>query len=447
MKHKWIKFAIGVIILLLAVTGTVAAAGFSGYKKIEEKVNLVQPVHKEEIKVMTNENIPEETVSKLKEKWTVALFGIDSRDMEDIDSSNSDVIILASVNNSTGEIKLASVYRDTCLKTGKNRYKKVNEAYGIGGPKKAVEVLNENLDLQIDDYVAVNWAAVATAINMLGGVDIDITEKEFKYVNAYITETVNSTGIPSVHLEAPGPNHLDGVQAVAYSRLRYTDNDFKRTERQRLVISLMLEKAKKSDMNTLNGIMNTVFPMIASSVDMSDVISLAKGILKYHLSETTGFPFEHTEKRVEGMDYVFPKDLTKNVSELHKFLYGTEGYEPSEAVRKISETVKNKSYQTDEPKHKKEETYEETVPETETETEPESVEETMEETIEETIEETRPEEYGPGFVTHQTEPETEAKDDINYGPGYASESAAAETEAEAENTVETSPIIEAGHAL
>lgn len=236
MKRKWIKYFVLLTALILMTFGSVVTAGYSGYKKIEKKVELVQPIQKEEIQIMTNENIPEEVVSTLKEKWTVALFGIDSRDMTEMDSSNSDVIILASVNNSTGEIKLASVYRDTCLKTGKNRYKKVNEAYGIGGPKKAIEVLNENLDLQIDDYVAVNWAAVATAINMLGGVDIEITDREFKYINAYITETVNSTGIPSVHLESAGPNHLDGVQAVAYSRIRYSDNDFKRTERQRLVL-------------------------------------------------------------------------------------------------------------------------------------------------------------------------------------------------------------------
>lgn len=426
MRHKILKILVFIFIIIFVLA---LAIGSYGYKKVDDTVNLMQTIDKEEVKKMTNPNISEEVKTTLKDNWTVALFGIDSRDDEDLSSSNSDVIIIASVNNKTGDIKLASVYRDTCLKTGNNKYRKVNEAYSSGGPKKAVEVLNENFDLQIDDYVAVNWSAVANAINILGGVDIELTDKELFYINGYITETVNSTGIGSVQLKHSGFNHLDGIQAVAYCRIRYTDNDFKRTERQRLVLSLLLEKAKKTDWATINNVIVTVFPKISSSIDTNDAIYLGRNILKYNLKDTTGFPFEHKEKRVDKLDYVFPESLETNVSELHKFLYNVENYEPSKQVKIISNSIKNKengNLQTKTEYHETKSEIKETqaVKETLQETEEyKNIEETTsEETIEETsemketeetmenidiIEETKPEHYGPGYVN------TEESEELN----------------------------------
>ena len=128
----------------------------------------------------------------------------------------SDVIIICNINQETGEIKLVSLFRDTYLNVDdKNGYNKINQAYFRGGPKQAVEALNRNLDLEIDDYATFNWKAVADAINILGGVDVELSKAEFYYINAYITETVNSTGVGSYQLKSAGPNHLDGIQAVA----------------------------------------------------------------------------------------------------------------------------------------------------------------------------------------------------------------------------------------
>lgn len=174
--------------------------------------------------------------------WTVAVFGVDSRD-GNTKKALADVQMVCTLDRETGEIRLASVFRDTYLKIdSKGTYHKINEAYFKGGQKQAVDALEENLDLKIDDYAAFNWKAVAEAINVLGGIDLEITPAEFKYINGFITETVNSTGIGSTQLKQAGANHLDGVQAVAYSRLRLMDTDFQRTERQRKVIALALEK-------------------------------------------------------------------------------------------------------------------------------------------------------------------------------------------------------------
>lgn len=269
--------------------------------------------------------------------WNVAVFGVDSRD-GNTKNALADVQMIASINRSTGEIRLVSVYRDTYLKiNSEGTYHKINEAYFKGGHKQAVNALEENLDLEIDDYATFNWKAVAEAINILGGVDLEITPSEFEYINGFITETVNSTGIGSVQLTQAGMNHLDGVQAVAYCRLRLMDTDFQRTERQRKVVMLALEKAKQADVSTLSSLAAYLIPEISTSVGVNDVLPLVKDINKYHIGETGGFPFSRQSMRIGKMDCVVPTTLESNVVLLHQFLYGEEtSYSPSSAVRKIS---------------------------------------------------------------------------------------------------------------
>lgn len=276
--------------------------------------------------------------------WNIAVFGVDSRD-GNTKNALADVQVICSINQETGDIKLVSVYRDTYLKIdSKGTYHKINEAYFKGGHKQAVSALEENLDLKIDDYATFNWKAVAQAINVLGGIDIDITQPEFKYINAFITETVNSTGIGSTQLASAGPNHLDGVQAVAYCRLRLMDTDFQRTERQRKVISLALEKAKQADLATRTNLVKAILPQISTSVGIDDVLPLAKNISKYHIGETAGFPFAQKTKKMGKMDCVIPVTLESNVVTLHQFLYGEDAlYSPSSAVKKISDHIAEES--------------------------------------------------------------------------------------------------------
>ena len=272
--------------------------------------------------------------------WNIAVFGVDSRDGKLGKGALADVDIICSINRETGEMKLVSVFRDSYLRIDKEgTYHKLNEAYFKGGPDQAIETLNSNLDLDIDDYVTFNWKAVADTINILGGIDLEITDSEFQYINSFITETVESTGVASFHLEHAGMNHLDGVQAVAYARLRLMDTDFNRTARQRKVISLTMEKAKKADFAVLNNILVNVFPQVSTSVGFDDLIPLAKNIKKYHIGETSGFPFAHQEKKINKRDCVIPVTLESNVIQLHEFLYGETGYQPSSTVKKISAKI------------------------------------------------------------------------------------------------------------
>lgn len=272
--------------------------------------------------------------------WTIAVFGVDSRDGNTGKGALSDVEMLCSIHKKTGEIRLLSVFRDTYLRIDqKEDFDKINEAYFLGGPEQAINALEDNLDLQIDDYATFNWKAVVDAINVLGGVDIDITDKEFAYINSFITETVNSTGVGSYQLEHSGMNHLDGVQAVAYARLRLMDTDFNRTERQRKVLGQAMEKAKNSDLKTLTTLIGTVYPQIKTSVGVDNLAGMAKNAKKYYISQTSGFPFSHQEIKTEKKACVVPTTLESNVVQLHSFLYNTENYVPSENLKSISSHI------------------------------------------------------------------------------------------------------------
>ncbi|MGL5437602.1 MAG: LCP family protein [Lachnospiraceae bacterium] len=268
--------------------------------------------------------------------WTVAVFGVDSRDGNVKKDTHADVIMICSIDKKTGEIRLVSVFRDSYMNVGDDNYRKINEAYFYGGYSQAITALEDNLDIQIDDYATFNWKAVASAIDVLGGVDLEITDSEFAYINSFITETVNETGIGSVHLTHSGMNHLDGVQAVAYSRLRLMDTDFKRTERQRKVLGLAMDKAKASDFATLRTLVGAVFPEISTSIGVDDVLTIAKNAKKYYIGQTSGFPFSHSEAYIGKLSYVIPTTLESNVILLHEFLYDTTGYKPSARTRSIS---------------------------------------------------------------------------------------------------------------
>lgn len=276
--------------------------------------------------------------------WTFAVFGVDSRDNSTGKGNQADVIMIVNINRETGEIKLVSVFRDTYLNISeKNTYNKINAAYAQGGPEQAMMALNKNLDLSITQYATFNWKAVATAINILDGVDIEISKSEFYYINAFITETVKGTGIGSTQLTHAGMNHLDGVQAVAYGRLRLMDTDYARTERQRLVVEKAFEKAKDADIATLNSLVGNMFALCSTNINEMDVLKMAGNINKYHLGETMGFPAARGEQKIKiGNSYgdcVIPQTLESNVISLHEFLYGSEAYTPSSTVKSISNKI------------------------------------------------------------------------------------------------------------
>lgn len=273
----------------------------------------------------------------------IALFGLDSRDGELEGGVQSDCMMIASINNKTNEIKLVSVYRDTLLKVSQEKYGKANSAYNIGGPKEAIALMNRNLDMDIEKYISVNFNALADVVDALGGIEVDMTDEEVYWTNGYCTETSKVVGRKTTELSGAGVHKLDGVQAVSYARIRYTEGmDFKRTQRQRIVLEKIAEKAQKANIITLNNIVNKVMPQISTNLTTSNMLGLAAHAADYKLGEMSGFPFEVTTcdnvKSHKG-SYVTAIGLEKNVSELHEFLFGEKAYQPSDTVQEISNEV------------------------------------------------------------------------------------------------------------
>lgn len=338
-----VMFALEIIVLVVLMGGLFV------YAKLG-KLNH-ETINEEELDV--NESVTENQV--MKGYTTIALVGIDSRDDKLKSDWNSDTMIIASINNDTKKVKLVSVYRDTylCLgedEDGNNSYGLANSAYCTGGAKKMINMLNKNLDMNISDFVTVNFQAVAETVELLGGIDVEMKKEEVVHLNNYCVETSEVTGMDYTPLEEiEGVQHLNGVQAVAYARIRKTSgNDFRRAARQREVIYKIVEKAKNSSIATLNTVLDKIFPMIYTSLTEKEILSMGMNMLSYDIEDQTGFPFDHlygdtVKEAMDGVDCVLPITLESNVIKLHEFLYPEDSYVPSNEVKTYSQEISDKS--------------------------------------------------------------------------------------------------------
>lgn len=300
-------------------------------------------------KDFTTNQLSDISLEKMSGYQTIALAGVDSRS-GDFNGTNSDTMMIANIDHDNKKIKLVSLYRDTYLNIGTDNYGRANSAYLLGGAKQMLNMMNQNLDLNLSQYIIADFKAVTEVIDLLGGIDIKMDNQELDLMNGYCVETSEVTGKKYTPLEANESNvyHLNGVQAVSYARIRYTaGNDFRRTARQRYVMEEVFQKAKKADMITLNSIADTVLPMISTNISKVDLLKLGLSALSYEIEDETGFPFKHLEgeqvKNTLGLDCVVPVTLEENVIELHNFLYNDENYVPSETVKKYSQEISERS--------------------------------------------------------------------------------------------------------
>lgn len=331
-QKKIILVAVEILALLLLAVVLFVVVKMS---KIEKDTSFSA----EDIEV--NEGLSEESKEIMENYTTIALFGLDNRSNGNLSKGNSDVIMIASINNNTHEVKLVSVYRDSYLDIGNNTYRKCNAAYANGGPEQAISMLNTNLDLNITDYVTVDFNAVVECVDLLGGVEVTVTDEEAILMYGYMDEINKLTKHNSEYLPGAGTYNMDGVQACAFARIRYTaGDDYKRAERQRTVIAAMVQKAQHSDLKTINSLIDEVFGDIKTSYTNTDLIALAAQVFNYKLGETTGFPYEKNTVTLGSKgSVVVPCDLVSNVTQLHVFLYDDEGYQPTDTVKSNSEKI------------------------------------------------------------------------------------------------------------
>ncbi len=335
-KRKGLKiFGIVVLTLVIIIAGVLGGA----YWYIADKFGKMQQVaiNEEELNIDTQ---VEENLSGYR---NIALFGVDSRDDNLGRGNRSDCIIIASINNKTKEIKLLSVYRDTYVQIEGHGLDKITHAYSYGEAPLALSTLNTNLDLNIKEFVTVNFDLVAEAVNLLGGVDINIEQSEIQYINEYIDSTSSSTGIASKHITKTGMQTLDGVQAVAYSRIRYTaGGDYKRTERMRDVLTAMLQKIKTKSIGEINNFLDVILPKVYTNIEANDIIALIPDMMNFKVTDSIGWPYE-TKGITLSAWYGVPVTLEENVTRLHEELFGEENYTPTATVQEISDSIIKKT--------------------------------------------------------------------------------------------------------
>lgn len=335
-KGKVLKI---ILIILLFIIVIIAAVFAGGYWYVNDKLGKMQQV---EIKD-EDLNIDEKVEENLTGYRNIAIFGVDSRSSNLGKGNRSDCIIIASINNQTKEVKLASIYRDTYVQIQGHGLDKINHAYSYGEAPLALGTLNTNLDLNIKEFVTVNFDSVAEAVDQLGGIKMTITDAEVKYINSYIDETSRVTGKTANNITSAGTYNLNGVQAVSYGRIRYTEGgDYKRTERMRDVIEAMLKKLQTKSIGEINSMLDSVLPKIYTNIDTGSIISEIPSIAKYKITDSIGWPYK-TRGKTMTLWYGIPITLESNVVQLHQELFGEENYEASDKVKSISTQIVNKT--------------------------------------------------------------------------------------------------------
>lgn len=323
-----------VILLVFLIMSVIFVGTLFGY--IYSKWSKVQYYKLEHIEI--NEGVAEQ----LKGYRNIAVFGVDTRS-NSYSNTRSDIIMIISLNQDTNKVKVASVYRDTYVYIDGHGYDKINHAYAYGGPELAVNTLNKNLDLNIQEFVTVNFNAVIDIVDSIGGLDIEVTAEEVGYMNKYIQDINKELGRNDSPVSGSGTKHLTGAQALAYSRVRYTSGgDFKRAERSRIVLNKTFEKAKHLSVGQLNKLSDILLPKICTNITASDIIGMIPNLGGIKMNEGEGWPYK-TQFYNNGVSYVAPVTLETNVKMLHENLFGNSNYEVSSKVKEYSEGIIKKT--------------------------------------------------------------------------------------------------------
>ncbi len=320
--------------------------------KVPTKVTQVVEVTNEEQEVIGTSVEEIEVETNLTGYRNILVVGLDARSQYSFDDGvQSDVMIIVSINNATGDIKMVSILRDCIMRQESGKaYDKANAQFCTSGISDTVSMVNRNLGLDIDEYVIVNWYGVATCINQLGGVELTIPNSTIlSYFNGYLTAVNENTGIWAPQLSAPGTYNMSGTQAVAFCRIRYGGyNDPGRTANQREVITKMLDKAKgmakSGDLTGLINVAQTGLSNVKTNLSLPEVIYTAAEIGDYNIVGSAQFPLNYNSGKYLGnypgkyavLDPIVATDFNQEVKTLHQFLFGDDNYQTSQFIQEIS---------------------------------------------------------------------------------------------------------------
>lgn len=358
MRRRKIIFGIEITVLLIlsGILFVYAWINRSMDKMNQDTLDSSQIQINSEVKANTD-------LSQMSGTQVIALVGVDARGVEGselAESMNSDTIILCCIDHDKQEIRMVSIMRDTWMNMAKYtdeyyEFDKANSAYNRGGPESMLSMLNTNLDFALTDYVTVNFKALADAIDVLGGLDIEMTNAECVHANNYNREVSEAQGVEYEAIpydEDLGDDysevrHVSGALATSYARIRYGGgDDAKRTSRQRIVINLMIQKLKQNP-TKIPEILDKVMGNVSTSLTKNEILELGMHAVTYTMGTSYAYPFQlcYGENVVNalGEDVVIPVTLEFNVRELHEYLYPGLSYEPSAAVTEYSDYIARKS--------------------------------------------------------------------------------------------------------
>ena len=358
MRRRKIIFGIEITVLLIlsGILFVYAWINRSMDKMNQDTLDSSQIQINSEVKANTD-------LSQMSGTQVIALVGVDARGVEGselAESMNSDTIILCCIDHDKQEIRMVSIMRDTWMNMAKYtdeyyEFDKANSAYNRGGPERMLSMLNTNLDFALTDYVTVNFKALADAIDVLGGLDIEMTNAECVHANNYNREVSEAQGVEYEAIpydEDLGDDysevrHVSGALATSYARIRYGGgDDAKRTSRQRIVINLMVQKLKQNP-TKIPEILDKVMGNVSTSLTKNEILELGMHAVTYTMGTSYAYPFQlcYGENVVNalGEDVVIPVTLEFNVRELHEYLYPGLSYEPSAAVTEYSDYIARKS--------------------------------------------------------------------------------------------------------
>ena len=314
--------AFGIAVLVLLIILAIIVGGTFWF--ISSKLGKIQQVDLNEDDL----SVSSEAAENLSNFRNIAIFGIDSREDTYSKGNRSDCIIIASINNTTKEVKLISVYRDTYVQIEGHGLDKITHAYSYGEAPLAIKTLNTNLDLNITEFVTVNFDAVKDIIDNIGGISMNITSEEVSH-------------IPGI--SKAGTYNLTGEQALAYARIRHaTGGDYKRTERMRDVLTAVANKVKTFNISQLNQFVDFVLPKIYTNITAADIFSLMPSATSFKITDSIGWPYE-TKGITLDRWYGVPITLESNVTRLHQEVFGESDYTPSDTVKQISNSIVQKT--------------------------------------------------------------------------------------------------------
>lgn len=280
---------------------------------------------------MTYKEIESVADEKVQENGVINILLIGNDSREDGEDGRSDAMILVSVSSKTGKILFTSLLRDIYVSIPGHDDNRLNAAYSIGGPELLMQTVEENFDIPVNRYVLVNFDAFAGVVDAVGGVDLDLTNDEVKWVNAYLNEynLLHGQDIKTGYMDenASGNLHLNGPQALAYTRNRKIGTDFGRTERQRKVINAVIEALPSALMTNGPEVIDEFCGHLTTNLTKSECYMLALQGWKLKLYERSSgsIPLEGTwgDMRARGMA-VLDIDFDKNKAYLQENLYKSE---------------------------------------------------------------------------------------------------------------------------